>query len=242
MKSVSPVEPMASTPAKVRRSRGTAAMMVRFLPILALAAFTFAMIPESGCGHGVFPEVSTSATPTTVPVPTTVPSATPTAGPLGKLFNMRGSSKETAPARFGTCSGAICLASARRCECTTFGGTLQSSLGNLNWTADVTVNIDDCVGTGNLGGSCCNGDGTFTATSGSGKSASSLVLSFTGPDCIDTTNMFASSLEANFSVSPASSTGKFANSSGTGQLNLFSQSSDGSGYVTVSGQILVGGK
>jgi len=231
-----------------RTGRPAFVTMVRFLPIVAMVALGFAMMPEAGCGHGVFPEVSTagSATPTPVPVPTTVPSATPTAAPIGTTFNMRGSSTQTG-AHAGTCSGATCLGPRGRCECTTFEGTASSSLGTLHWTADVTVTTDDCPSTGNLGGLCCTGDGTFTATSGSGKSASNLVLAFTGPDCIDTTNSFASSLEANFTVLPASSmsassTGKFANSTGTGQFNLFSASSNGSGYVFALGQILVRGK
>jgi hypothetical protein len=249
------MERKASTPvgsrrgrstAAMHRGRRTAAMMVRFLPILVMVGFTFAMMPEAGCGHGVFPEVTISTTPTAVPVPTTVPSTSPTATSsatpataLGTSFNMRGSSTQTGSTS-GTCSGEICTATGHLCECTTFKGTVSSTLGTLDWTAQVTLNLSDCTSTGTAAGSCCNGDGTFTATDG--KSGDSLVLAFTGPDCLDPTASSATSVEANFAVLPTSSTGKFANSTGTGQFNLFADSSDGSGYVSVLGQILVGGK
>jgi hypothetical protein len=240
------MERKGSTPTGWRRGRSTAAMMVRFLPILVMVGFTFAMMPESGCGRGAFPEVTVSTTPTAVPVPTTVPSTSPTptssatpSNALGATFNMRGSSTQTGSTS-GTCSGEICTATGHLCECTTFKGTVSSTLGTLDWTAQVTLNLSDCTSTGTAAGSCCNGDGTFTATDG--KSGDSLVLAFTGPDCLDPTASSATSVEANFAVLPASSTGKFANSTGTGQFNLFADSSDGSGYVSVLGQILVGGK
>ena len=234
---IPPMEPGTDKP---QRKRSTGAILIRFLPALAMVAFAFAMMPQAGCGHGVFPEITSSATPTGVP--TASSSASPTPATLGTTFNMRGTLEQT-DLLSGTCSGATCLASAGECECMIYGGKVSSSVGILQWTADVTLNIDDCFSTGNLGGSCCTADGTFTGSSGSGKSAGILALDFTGTDCIDTTNAFASSLTGNFSVSPDSSTGKFANSTGTGQFNLFSTSTaTGAGYISGLGQILVGGK
>ncbi|HVN28538.1 MAG TPA: hypothetical protein VMT64_08640 [Candidatus Binataceae bacterium] len=212
--------------------------MVRFLPVVAMAAFAFAMMPQAGCGKGVFNEV-TSPTPT--PFPTTVPSATPTAAPIGTIFTMRGSSTQTG-SEGGTCSGATCAGTGGNCQCTKFAGIALSSEGNLTWTADVTVFLDDCITTGYAGGFCCNGDGTFTATQGSGASASTLMMSFTGPDCIDVTNLYATSVSGTFAIAPGTSTGKFANSTGTGHFNMSSRASDGAGYIYGLGQILLGGK
>jgi len=207
--------------------------MVRLLPLLAMVAFGFAMLPNAGCGKGLN-EVST-VSPTATPLPTAVPSATATS--TSQSFNLRGSSAKTT-AKAGTCSGETCAATAGNCECLTFSGTLSSAvLGNLTWTANVTLNLDDCVSTGTSGGSCCNSDGLFNAIKGSGASASTQVLSFTGPQCVDTKAGGASSLQANFAVLAASSTGTFANSSGTGLFNLFSNSTDGSGYVSALGEI-----
>jgi hypothetical protein len=169
-----------------------------------------------------------------------VPSATATS--TSQSFNLRGSSAQTG-AKAGTCSGQTCSASAGDCECLTFGGALLSTvLGNLTWTASVTINLDDCVATGTSGGSCCNGDGLFNAVAGSGSSASTLSLSFVGPDCVDANAGGDSSLQASFAVLTASSTGKFASSAGTGQFNLFSNSTDGSGYVSALGEIHLTGK
>jgi hypothetical protein len=214
--------------------------MARFLPILAMVVLTFAILPNAGCGKGIFTEATVS--PTATRLPTAVPSATPSSVPLGQAFSMRGSSSQTS-AIAGTCSGQTCNASQGNCECISFQGTLLSTvMGTLNWTANVTVNLDDCSNTGTAGGNCCFSDGLFSATSGSGASASVLAAAISGPECIDSGASAAASLEANFAVLPASSTGKFANSTGTGQFNLFANSSDGSGYLFLLGQILLGGK
>jgi hypothetical protein len=236
--SVLPNDPQSRASQEIRATRSIAVRVARVLPVLVMVVFAFAILLNTGCGKG-FNEVST-ASPTATPLPTAVPSATATA--LGQSFSLRGESAQTG-AMAGTCSGQTCSASAGDCECLTFSGTLLSSvLGNLTWTASLTLNLDDCIATGISNGSCCNGDGLFNAVKGSGASASTMVLSFTGPECLDGNSGGASSLQANFAVLPASSTGTFANSTGTGQFNLFSNEADGSGYVSALGEIQLGGK
>jgi hypothetical protein len=236
--SVFPKDPEARAPQEIRTNRSIGARMVRFLPLLAIVALGFAVLPNTGCGKG-YNEVST-VSPTATPLPTAVPSATATLA--SQSFNLRGSLTRTG-AKAGTCSGQKCSASAGDCECLTFSGTLLSTVvGNLAWTASVTINLDDCTATGTSGGSCCNSDGLFNAVKGSGASASTLVLSFTGPECVDANSAGAASLQANFAVLPASSTKTFANSTGTGLFNLYSNATDGSGYVSALGAIHLAGK
>jgi len=120
-----------------------------------------------------------------------------------------------------------------------FAGTLLSTVvGDSSWKASVTVNEDQCKGTGTSAGTCCIGDGTFMATNGTGKSVSNLSFSFSGPICLDPNASLDSSMQAPFEVLTSMSTGKFANSVGTGQINIFSNGTDA--YLTALGQIRLG--
>jgi len=222
--------------------------MVRFVPILTMLAFTFMMVPDTGCGKGIFPEITPTITATTVPIITptaTASTPTSTASPLppGKQFSARGTGIQATPA-VGTCSGVGCGASSRHCECLNFTGTLTSSvLGNSTWTAGITVNQDDCTDTGTPGGFCCNGDGVLDITNGTGSSASILALAVTGPICVDpnsSTNpaLFDSSLTANFEILTSGNTGKYVNTAGTGQINLVTNGTDA--YLTTLGEINLG--
>ncbi len=233
----------------------TLSMMARFLPILTMVAFTFMMLPSSGCGNGIFPEVSASATTTTVRTATltatattptatastptsTAPTATATPHGANEQFSMRGSGPAAAPT-VGTCNGSGCGGSARHCECLKFSGTLLSTVvGNSNWDASVTVNEDDCTTTGTSKGFCCVGDGTFEATSGTGKTMNALVFSFTGPICEDQNASLDTSLQGSFEILTSMSIGKFTNSTGTGQVNILSNGTDA--YLTALGQIQLG--
>jgi hypothetical protein len=211
-------------------------MLVRLLPALTMAALTFALLPDSGCGHGIFPEVTTSATATTAPTTNPSSSATASAVPTSRSIEMRGSGSETSPPQPRTCSGQTCGASLGNCECVEFSGKLISTVvGNSSWTADFTINLDDCTNTGTTGGLCCIGDGVLNATSGTGTSASVLSLSVTGPLCIDPDSS-ASSLEANYEVLGPTSSGKFANAAGTGQFNIYSDTK-GNAYLAALGEI-----
>ena len=210
-------------------------MLVRLLPALTMAALTFALLPDSGCGHGIFPEVTTSATATTAPTTNPSSSATASAVPTSRSIEMRGSGSETS-SRPRTCSGQTCGASLGNCECVEFSGKLISTVvGNSSWTADFTINLDDCTNTGTAGGLCCIGDGVLNTTSGTGTSASVLSLSVTGPLCIDPDSS-ASSLEANYEVLGPTSSGKFANAAGTGQFNIYSDTK-GNAYLASLGEI-----
>lgn len=234
-----------------RKARGAApgqsiiASVARLLPILTMAAFTLAVLPNSGCGKGFFPRVTSSATATTVP--TVGPSSTATAHALGREFSMRGNGSQANPT-FGTCSGQKCGAPKGDCLCVQFMGSLLSSVvGNSNWTASLTINNDDCTSTGTSGGFCCTGDGLFNATNGKGKSASVLALSFTGPICVDPNSspnplVFDSSLEATFEVLTSSSSGKFLNSTGNGHINIFTDTNSGTAYLAALGEIQVGAR
>jgi hypothetical protein len=224
------------------------ARMARFLPILVMVGFTLMMVPNSGCGKGIFPEVTPTITATTVPTITatatastptsTAPTATATPHGANEQFSMRGSGIEATPT-VGTCNGSGCGGSSKHCECLTFSGTLLSTvIGDSNWTANVTVNEDDCTATGTSAGFCCIGDGTFNATNGTGKSANALALSFTGNICEDANASLDSSLQAPFEILTSTSGGKFANSNGTGQINIFTNGTNA--YLTALGQIQLG--
>src|SRR5271166_3963271 len=77
-------------------------------------------------------------------------------------FSMQGSGTQVITD--GTCSGAMCTASAGNCQCLTYQGTLNAtSVGKGTWTASVTFNADDCTNTGTPGGFCCFGDGVLGA-------------------------------------------------------------------------------
>ncbi len=214
--------------------------MARLLPVLTMVALTLAILPNSGCGKGIFDEVKSSATATT---PRTV-TPTSTASPMvpSQAFSMRGSGTQISSTP-GTCSGLACHGLRGHCQCIIISGTLLSGIvGNSNFSASVTVNIDDCTNTGTFGGFCCNGDGLATITNGQGTSANLLDLTFTGPFCVDpnsSTNLslLDSSLQATFDVLTASSTGKFLNATGTGQLNLFTDTDTGDAYLAAVGEI-----
>ena len=111
-------------------------------------------------------------------------------------------------------------------------------LGNSNWEASVTVNEDDCTTTGTSSGFCCVGDGTFNVKSGTGKTANTLAFSLTGPICEDPNASLDESLQGSLQVLTSMSIGKFTNSTGTGQLNIFSNGTDA--YITALGQIQLG--
>jgi hypothetical protein len=223
------------------RSIGPTIRWVRLLPLLTVTSFIFLVLPNSGCGKGIFPKVTSSAT--TV-VPTTTPSSTSTAATIGQSFEMRGSGSQVS-SNPGTCSGQACSASLGNCDCVVLTGSLLSTVvGNSNFTASVTINDDDCTATGTSDGFCCNGDGLFKATNGTGQSANALQLSFVGPICFDP-NTFGSpavldsSLQANFTVLGSASTGKFLNSAGTGQINIFTHAKTETVYIATLGQIQI---
>lgn len=153
-------------------------------------------------------------------------------------FSLRGNGAEVPNSITGTCSGAPCSASGGDCECLTYQGTLNAStVGNATWNASVTVNLDDCVNTGTEdpggGGFCCFSDGTLQAM-GSGGSASTLAMSFTGPICNDPNADDNTSLQGGFIIVTSDSTGKYAHSAGTGQLNLF-EATDATTYLSGNG-------
>jgi hypothetical protein len=142
-------------------------------------------------------------------------------------FTLRGTGTQNASVGTGTCSGAICNASHGDCECLNFQGSLNTSqLGNATWTAGITVNVDDCTNTGTPGPDasspafCCFGDGILDATT-TGKSPSILELSFTGPVCADPNSDDDLSVLGGYIIVTSDSTGKFAHSAGTGEVNLF---------------------
>ncbi len=201
-----------------------------------MVALSFASFSNTGCnGGGIFPEVTTSATATATATTIGIPTATASAAPTNRVIEMRGTGSETS-SHPGTCSGQTCGASLGDCECMEFSGKLTSTVaGNSGWTADLTINIDDCPSTGTTGGFCCIGDGVLNATSGTGTSASVLNLSLTGPLCVDPVTS-ASSLEANYEVLGPTSGGVFANAAGTGQFNIYSDSS-GNAYLAALGEI-----
>jgi hypothetical protein len=160
-------------------------------------------------------------------------------------FSLHGTGAENANVTDGTCSGETCTASGGDCECLMFTGNLNATqVGNATWTAGITVNTDDCTNTGTAGpdpanpGFCCFGDGVLDATT-SGKSPSKLEISFTGPVCEDPNANDDTSVQGGFIVVTTDSTGKFAKSAGTGQINLFVADDSVTTYLTASGILQV---
>jgi len=156
-------------------------------------------------------------------------------------FSMQGSGTLTGSPD-GTCSGALCAASSNDCMCLQYQGTLNAKpFGAGTWTAQVTVNVDDCTNTGTPGpppgGFCCVGDGTITATDKT-RSANSLMLSITGSVCADPNADQDVGVSATYIILPAAS-GKYAHSTGTGQVNLFSIDIDQPAYLSGDGLIQV---
>jgi hypothetical protein len=142
-------------------------------------------------------------------------------------FILRGTGTQNSSVGDGTCSGAACNASNGDCECLQFQGSLTASqLGNASWTAGITVNVDDCIDTGTPGPDaanpafCCYGDGVLDATT-TGTSPSTLELSFTGPVCADPNANDDLSVLGGYIIVTADSSGKYAHSAGTGEVNFF---------------------
>ena len=135
-------------------------------------------------------------------------------------FSMRGSGTQNSMTT-GACSG-VCQASAGHCDCLKFSGSLNATqVGNASWTANATVNLDDCTNTGTTNGFCCFSDGSLTANGGTGSSASTLGMTFTGLTCSDPNASLDTSIQGAFIILPSKSTGKFAHSTGTGQLDAY---------------------
>ena len=202
-------------------------------------AFGFLVIPNSGCGHGIFPEVTPTTSATTIPTSTIVtasPSATATAGSTVEPFSMTGTGTEL-NAAFGTCSGMGCASSHGSCTCLTFSGTLDGSfIGKSNWSAGITVNLDDCKNTGTPSGFCCVGDGLLTITSAA-ATANTIGMSIAGAICENPEASEDLSLGGNYKILPSASAGKFAQSTGTGNINAFIASSNSDTYLDANGAI-----
>jgi len=75
----------------------------------------------------------------------------------------------------------------------------------------------------------------FNASNGK-SNANVLALSFTGPVCVDPTTSDLS-FWGDFIVLSSSSSGRFASAIGSGQINLFSNSSGSEAYLTSQGDI-----
>ena len=211
--------------------RGIAITLARFLPVLAIGAMTFGLAPSSGCGNGFFQQVSSSAT-ASASTQTATPSATATQA-LDSSLSLQGSGTQT-DSSDGTCSGQACSSSS--CECLTFSGTLVSKLlGSSDWIASLTVNLDGCTNTGTADQFCCSGDSVLNISNGKANAQNVLALSFTGPACVDPVSSNLS-FWGDFIVLSGSSTGKFANATGTGQINLFSGLTDTTPPVYLAAQ------
>lgn len=208
-----------------------AAKLARLLPILVIGAMTFGLAPSSGCGGGFFPQVSSSATPSSS-TQTATPSSTATQA-LNSSLSLRGSGTQT-DVTDGTCAGGTC--SSTTCQCLKFTGSLSSALlGNADWTAGLTVNLDECTNTGTADQFCCTGDTLLTISNGTTSAPNVLALSFTGPACVDP-NSSNVSFWGDFIVLSSSSSGKFANAVGTGQINLFTGLTDTTPPVYLAAQ------
>ncbi len=129
----------------------------------------------------------------------------------------------------GTCSGATCDSSGGDCECLVLTGNLDATqVGKVPFTANVTVNFDDCTNTGtstpDANGFCCFGDGLLITSPTNSNSSDTLGMSFTGPVCNDPNAPPSDggdvSIQGGFIILSASSTGKFQSSGGAGQINI----------------------
>jgi len=163
-----------------------------------------------------------------------------TAKPSALLtFTMMGNGTSTLDAT-GPCPRVTCNGSSGTqagCNCLTLQGTLNGTqIGKATWTSTATINTDDCTNTGTTdaqgGGFCCFAGGPLSASNGTGKSASTLAMSFTGLLCEDPNAGDQFNLQGGFIIGKG--VGKFANSAGTGQLDM-SVGTDTAGTTYLSG-------
>ena len=82
---------------------------------------------------------------------------------------------------------------------------------------------------------CCPGDTVVSISNGKASAQNVLALSFTGPTCVDSSSSNVS-FWGDFIVLTTSSSGKFANAIGTGQINLFSGLTDTTPPVYLAAQ------
>jgi hypothetical protein len=163
------------------------------------------------------------------PAAAATPSALVTFSMLGSATSML---DDTA-----ACPGVTCNGSGGDCNCLTLQGSLDGTdVGKASWTSTVTVNVDDCINTGTTdaqgGGFCCFAGGPLSASSG----ANTLAMSFTGLLCEDPNAGDQFNVQGGFII--IAGAGKFANSAGTGQLDM-SVGTDAAGTTYLSGNGLL---
>lgn len=130
-------------------------------------------------------------------------------------FSLRSLSASSAYAG-GTCLGSsMCNGSAGHCGCETVTGTaIATGIGKATFSAQLTSNLDDCIGTGDTPIMCCPTDGTMTLTNG----RNSINLQLVGNRCND--NGFKFPVVNNLNFALLKSTGKFSSSIGTGVIEF----------------------
>jgi hypothetical protein len=194
------------------------------------ATFAGSGHPDAATVRAAFAHQSASSAPkSSAAAATTTPLLT---------FSMLGTATSTVDD--GPCPGVTsCNSSNDGCNCLTFQGSLNGTqVGNATWTAMVTINTDDCPNTGTTtaqgDGFCCYAGGPINASSGS----NTLAMSFSGLVCQDPNAALQLSVQGGFII--FSGAGKFANSAGTGQLNMSVADDDaGSTYLVGNGVLQV---
>lgn len=165
-----------------------------------------------------------------------------TATPSALLtFSMLGSATSTldttAPCPGVTCNGSS--GTQAGCNCLTLQGSLTGTqIGKATWTSTVTINTDDCINTGTTdaqgGGFCCFSGGPLSASNGT----NTLAMSFTGLLCEDPNAGDQFGIQGGFII--GAGTGKYANSAGTGQLDMsVGDDTNGTTYLSGNGVLQV---
>lgn len=158
-------------------------------------------------------------------------------GVTGK-FSISGNGTATDDKDTGTCPDVVCPNATDWCACiTTSGITSGSGLGNLNITAEISIDFTDQFGNlygvpNGSGGRCYGTSGIATITAANGDS---MDVSLQGTDCdavpvgtnCDTNPggcQFPAGINGTYSVTSA--TGKFAGSSNIGTFSIFDSDVD----------------
>jgi len=158
-------------------------------------------------------------------------------GVVGK-FSIAGNGTATDDKNTGTCPDVACPNATDWCACiTTTGVTTGSGLGNLNITAEISIDFSDqfgnLFGTPNgSGGRCYGTSGIANITAAGG---SSMLVSLSGTDCdqvpvgtncdVDPSGcQYPAGTNGNYSV--ISATGKFAGTSNIGTFSLYDSDVD----------------
>lgn len=187
--------------------------MLAGLVILSLSRFAPASADDSARAESTDQSVTANATTASATVPFSIRSVSATSAFAG-----------------GACVSQTCNAASGHCGCETVTGTvIATGIGRATLTASITSNNDASTPTGDSPSECSPADGVMTLTNGSKIISIQLV----GNRCAEggTTAPVVSNM--NFTIVPGS--GTFADSIGTGSLQISNLALTGGSPTLLSG-------